>query len=357
MLHPPQRLSAEELDQLLHDGWRSTGQAMYYSDFLRSDEDDALHGVVQTRVSLKDFRFGRKQRRLLRKNGELFRVEIGPIDSLTYDYYRVNDLYAEVHPEKTREDLDFHTTTNYAGQVIPTYAVSVYLKDELIAFSFFNPGNRNVYSKAGIYDPKYVDFSLGNYTLLLEVQWAIDNGLEYYHPGYYSPTWPVFHYKLRLGKMDFKDCRDGKWKPLPNNDPDYPPNPYGVVEKALGEALPALQAAGLPFFLKEYPSFTARYFYPGHGGGLLDTPLLLQAERPLVNGVLPMIVYDFHTGEYIAFQPMRGDLRDTRVRLTGPTGIPRYPYPIRMGTVYYRTESVARLTDFLAAHVAVEGRG
>lgn len=346
LIRPEKPLSRAELDGWLHRGYRSTGQCLYYSDFLRA-EDDTLHGVIQTRLPLAGHEFKRKQRRLLRQNGDIFTVKVGPVRTLTPDFYAVNERYKTLHPDKTITTLWAYVDDGFGSQVLPTHAVEVFHQGVLVAFSFFDPGLRHVYSKTGVYDPRFAHYSLGNYTLLLEIEWAKAQGLEYYHPGYYAPTWPVFNYKLRLGPMEFKDCRDGAWKPMPGNDPHYPPDPVAVVRAAMAEAAKAAERRCLAVNVFEYPGFTARYFHEGDGGNLLDTPLFIRPVGVPDRWPDRLLSYNFHAGRYEVLNYVLSDLRDTRLQTVPDEAVNRFPHPIEVLSVVDASENADEMLRLL----------
>ncbi len=326
IIHPTQLLSLEAFDAYLTAGFRPAGQSVYFADYLRP-ANDGIYGCIQIRLPLKNFVFKPKHRRMLRQHGARFRTEIALASRLPdAEMYEVNTRYAAVFPDKTRLDLEFHLCNEANGlRTLHTYCAKVYDGEKLIAFSFFDVGKTVVYTKAGIYDPAYADYSLGTYTILLELDWAVHNGFRYYHPGYYAPAYPVFHYKLRFGPADYRDWQTGEWHPLPNNDPDFPPDPYAHNLAALEELQRELMLWGVSATLLEYPSCTARFHYPGTGGGLLDAPLVLKLRL----GPEGVIVFDNQTQQYVFCLTASSGLRDVKVRIQGPSGLPRSLFPLR----------------------------
>jgi arginine-tRNA-protein transferase len=87
----------------------------------------------------------------------------------------------------------------------------VYDGEQLIAFSFFDLGQQSISSIIGIYDEKYSRHSLGIYTMLAEVQFAIDSNIKYYYPGFVFNKPSPFDYKLRLGEFQTYDWKKGSW--------------------------------------------------------------------------------------------------------------------------------------------------
>lgn len=334
ILHPDKPLQPEELDQFLASGYRPSGQSIYTSDYLRTEEEDGVYGCIQLRLPLKSFRFKKRHRRLLSKNANYFRAEIAPASLPDEAMYEVNRRYMVEHPEKSRADVEFHLVSEHTGErVLNTHCLKVFLKDRLVAFSFFDVGRHTVYTKAGIYDPAFSHFSLGTYTLLLELQWAFAQQYDYYHPGYYAPEYPVFNYKLNFGPAEYRNCLTGQWECLPNNDPSLPPDPYRHNEAALLKAKAILDQRALPSTLLEYPSFTARFHYPNSGGRLLDVPFLLQLDHFLHTGQSIIMVYENMTSEYYCLSPQYSGLRDLKVHPIGPGGYPRYPKPVMVGYI------------------------
>ena len=324
------RLPGPKLDEFLTGGWRPVGQQMYTCDFIRTEWDEVF-GCIQLRLPLEEFKFRRKQRRLLRNNGARFRVRVGPATAVTREMREVNRRYMLCNPDKSRSDLEFHVGYYPERRFIDTHQIEVFDGEELVAFSYFDVGQRCMYSKAGIYDPGYRDFSLGTYTMLLELQWAMANGVHYYHPGYFSQDYPVFNYKLRLGPMQYRDCQAGEWRDLPGNDPAAPADPLHLQQEAQYLLSDALGRVGVKTRTKEYPSFTARFYYPGHGGGLVDAPYVCQLQGGIPEGRVTLVTYDHSTARYTLFNPGLSSLTDIKLQPVSQNGVTRYPRPVPRG--------------------------
>lgn len=206
----PTKINATELDEYLARGWRPLGQRIYTADFIQLELGE-IFSVIPTRLPLNDHQWSKSQRKLLRKNGQIFRTEIRTA-RIDQEKIRVNEQYLLEHPTKSTEELHIHTTFD-GRRIFNTMECAVYWKDELVAFSFFDFGEYSVYSKAGIYHPAFKDYSLGNYTMLKELEWCKYNQLEYYYPGYISPDIPLFDYKTKIGKVEFWNLQSRKWLP------------------------------------------------------------------------------------------------------------------------------------------------
>lgn len=330
IIHPTHALEPSDLDAFLERGWRPTGQSIYTSDYLRTD-DDELHGCVQIRMPLsQSFTFKKRHRKLLRRNADRFRIIHEPMAGMPdQELLNVNRLYMAVHPDKTREDLEYNVINEYGQRVLNTQVIRVYDRHRLVAFSYFDVGRRVMYTKAGIYDPEYKAHSLGLYTMLLEVEYALEQQFDYYYPGYYSPSFPAFDYKLRLGPMQYRDIASGKWLPHTTVGDTAPPDPLFKNRDKLLEARRMLNMAGIRAEFREYPSFTGRFRPTRQGENLmLDAPLLLLIGQPLPLEFYCVLTYDLEKQRYRYDVVRSANLYDMRVQVMSQHGTPRFTTPV-----------------------------
>ncbi len=261
-----------QLDDFLARGWRSTGQSVYNSSFLYL-ESQGMVGVLPTRLELRGTRFGKKSRRILRRGLDRFRTEYGPARPPDTDKERVNERYMENNGEKSLTNLDYHLYNTEGHTVLNTHETRVYDGDKLVAFSYFDLGERAAYSKAGIYDPAYASSSLGLFTLLFEVQLCRERGLDYFYPGYVAPESPVFNYKHRIGPLEFFAGRRATtpWLPYTDFAADQH-DPLAICLRKLSAIRQVLNLRGFAIALYSYPYNSACFSRPG---AYLDTAVLL----------------------------------------------------------------------------------
>lgn len=348
LLHlPTDPLRPSELDDYLTSGWRPTGQSVYTSDYLRTNED-ALYGCLQLRIPLADFHFKKRHRKLLRRNNELFRTEIRRANIPDEAMLAVNRRYLVDNPDKSQENLAFHVIGDQFRRVLDTWESRVYLKNQLIAFSYFDVGDKCVYAKAGIYDPAFGDYSLGTYTMLLELEWAKATGRAFYHPGYYAPQYPAFNYKLNYGPVEYRHPAQGTWQPLTGEPANHAADPYLLCETKLTALQQVLGEAGLQTRLLEYPSFTARYFYANTNleqEDLLDGALLLQPCGPGVPDEI-VIVYDLTENRYVCYETAWAGMQDFKLKPISPAnGRRRFDRPV---AIHHRILASDDPNDFAA---------
>lgn len=271
----PTRLSAPELDEYLARGWRPLGQRIYTADFIQLELGE-IFSVVPTRLPLADHQWRKSQRKLLRKNNLIFRTEIRPA-RIDQEKKRVNEHYLLENPTKSTDELHIHTEFD-GRQIFNTLECAVYLKEELVAFSFFDYGENSVYSKAGIYHPAFKDYSLGNYTMLKELEWSKKNNLSYYYPGYISPDVPLFDYKTKIGAVEFWNLQSRKWLPYHT----FERKQHGPLELLLNhtdELQSKLEDVGYQAPLYQYVFFEMQMMQKGMYK-LLEQPFFLLLHCP-----------------------------------------------------------------------------
>ena len=83
-----------------------------------------------------------------------------------------------------------------------------------------------------MYDPEYDRYSLGFYTMLLEIEYCMELGLKFYYPGYVVPGYSRFDYKLRIGDVDYFDLYSKEWLPFSALQCRLDCNPGYVAHKA-----------------------------------------------------------------------------------------------------------------------------
>lgn len=205
--HRPPNLFGRNLDVYLSKGWFRSGQLISTTHSLSLE--GKLYYPVRTRLPLKGYTFRKSLRKIWRKN-QHFKVicqkaEITDEQEALYQKFIVRfDSY--IAPTLQESLLDFETTSIY-----DTYEMAIYAEDKLIAVSFFDVGEVAMASIMGVFDPEYGKYSLGIYTMLLEINFGRINNFDYYYPGYVIPGYPKFDYKLRIGAVEFYDTENDIW--------------------------------------------------------------------------------------------------------------------------------------------------
>ncbi len=253
--HTPFVLSPESLDQHLAAAWYRMGSSIFTTHFLFFN--GRPYSAIWIRLDLRSFTFSKSQRKLLRRNGQLFSTRVGP---------RVIDAEREALYEAYADDFDGRLSATISDSledygeesVFNTHEVTVRdrVSKELVATSYFDIGDNSAASILGIYRPLLKQFSLGYYTMLLEIESCLERGLRYYYPGYVVPGYRRFDYKLRLGNSQYFDIRTSAWLPYAGNT-DESIGPTERQLSALSGVVALLKEHSVERRVLTYPLFEA----------------------------------------------------------------------------------------------------
>lgn len=203
------RVTPQQLDQLLADGWRHFGTQFFrYSlGFYESD----IRRVIPLRIRLTDFSISKSQRRVLRENTDVH-VVIGPIE-ITDESVALFERHKQRFKSGVPDSIyDFLSTqpSRIPGEGLQ---LAVRLDDRLIAATYFDVGDRSVSAVYGMFDPELARRSLGIFTMLKVIEFAVENGKELYYQGYSYEGESFYDYKKRFRGTESYDW-NGNWTPF-----------------------------------------------------------------------------------------------------------------------------------------------
>lgn len=268
----PSSISGEELDTYLANAWYRMGQAIFTCHFLFFE--DNLFSPLWTRLPLKGYQFRKSLRKIISRNQQKFRTIFRPA-VLDDEKENLFQKYRSKFNGRLSPTLKDNLLDNREYNIYATYEVAVYEKDRLVAFSFFDLGRNSLASIKGVYEPDFAADSLGLYTMLQEIQFGLDQGFEYFYPGYVVPGFSRFDYKLRIGKpeeVQFYDLKYRRWRPYSLFQAEQ--LPVRVLTEKLSEAAIALNQMGINCQILFYPAYEANIF--GYANEqFLESPLFL----------------------------------------------------------------------------------
>lgn len=294
-------LSPESLDWYLGKGWYRMGANIFTTHFLFFQ--DRPYSAIWIRIDLRTFSFSKSQRKLMRRNAKLFDVDRGPrvIDTERNELYQryAADFDGRLSPtiSDSLEDFEGRETIFNTWETTVRERVS----GKLVGVSYFDLGDDAAASILGVYDPKLKSFSVGYYTMLLEMQYCIELGMQYYYPGYVVPGYHRFDYKLRLGASEYFDLHTDGWLPYDHEAIDVN-GPTEIQKKALGILAGQLTALNG----HQGPEI---YTYPLFEAGLYDVWNENYVPYPFfyplgtdANGHMLIVVFDPRDREYLVLQ-------------------------------------------------------
>jgi len=341
-------LSPESLDWYLGKGWYRMGATIFTTHFLYFK--GRPYSAIWIRVDLKDFKFSKSQRKLMRRNAALFNTSISPriIDSERDELYKI---YAEDFDGRLSPTIS-DSLEDYSGDtVFNTFEVSVREKvsNRLVAASYFDLGAETAASILGIYDPALKSFSLGYYTMLLEMEHCLAQGMRYYYPGYVVPGYHRFDYKLRLGESQYFDLKSDSWLSYDQETVEET-GPVESQRSFLSALAGALRKKGANTELYTYPMFEAGFYDMWHEGYVPYPYILPLGQDPERNVII--VIFDPREQEFrllscihmaenqIMFSPI-SQVEDRQGKY--------FTNLLSINTVLFRSDSAGTITKACAA--------
>jgi len=200
-----EQVEAAKLDELLNNGWRHFGTNFFRYSLGIYELD--IRRVIPLRIRLDEFSLSKSQRRVLKRNADL-QIAIQPIkitDEVTSLFERHKQRFKTGVP-----DTIYDFISGDSAAPCDTFEMSVRMDGRLAAVSYFDIGERSVSAVYGMFDPKFPSRSLGIFTMLKEIEFAIANGKELYYQGYSYEGSSFYDYKKRFYGSEAFDWK-GNW--------------------------------------------------------------------------------------------------------------------------------------------------
>jgi arginyl-tRNA--protein-N-Asp/Glu arginylyltransferase len=197
-------------DDYLAEGWRLLGRSIVRHNF--SMCRGKICHTIPLRIRLPNFEPSKSQRQLLRRNRHL-EVRLDPI-RLGPAKQALFELHSRRFNERRPDALASFLSQQAHREPVAGSEFSVYDRGELIASSYFHLGEQGVSGTYCVYDPDYTRYSLGTYTMLLELLYTREIGKQFYYHGYCYDVPSAFDYKLNFNQLEAMNWRTGDWYPL-----------------------------------------------------------------------------------------------------------------------------------------------
>jgi arginine-tRNA-protein transferase len=208
-------VAPQQLDALLADGWRHFGTHFFRYNLGFYEREIRL--VIPLRVDLTSFAFSKSQRRIVGKNQDL-RTVVRPIE-ITAEKEALFERHKQRFKEGVPESLNDFLSFDPACVPCKAREVCVYDNEKLLAASFFDVGERAISGVYAMFEPTETGRSLGIYTMLLEIEYALANGKTFYYQGYAYEGNSFYDYKKRFSGLERYDWR-GNWKRYAEKETD-----------------------------------------------------------------------------------------------------------------------------------------
>lgn len=302
----PRAIGPDAIDDYLERGWFRFGGTMRTTRYTVWEERD-LRTTLWTRTDLRDgFRWSKSNRRLLNKVRRNLRVveQEARLDEAHEDLYQ--RYIRHVGGERPANLLDFLGGEEQHA-CFATREMAIYDGDQLVAFSYFDPGRTGLMSLLGVYEPERSRDSLGYATMALEVDLALERGMDFHYSGYVLPGEPRMDYKTRVGGMQYLCPDDLSWKDWDTLDVDRLPDRRALASlDDVGRSLvrygiPARRALNPLFEIADSPAISER---------MVDEPVFLMVGRGAQP--VPLVTWDDVTRRYDLFMGQPAVIRHRR---------------------------------------------
>ncbi len=207
-------LTDDELDFYLSLGFRHFGIHFYRYD-VGTFREKKVH-VLPLRINLKYFKKSKSQKKIWNKN-QHFQTRI----EKTNITEEINILF-DKHKNRFKEYIPdtIYTFINEENpSEIPCNMNQVVVLDneKIIAVSFLDVGKNSTSSIYGMFDPDYEEYSLGIFTMLLEIEFSNLNNKSFYYPGYAYVEQSFYDYKKQFFGLESLNYYSGIWSSYERN--------------------------------------------------------------------------------------------------------------------------------------------
>ncbi len=210
---------------VIHRGWRRFGKYYFHPICKGCNECKSL------RINVSEYHYTKSQRRAIRRNKDTQIIVQKP--TLTKAHI---DLYNKYHAYKhDKDNWDFRKISqreyheNFVDGAQEFGKEVLYIKDDkLIGVDLIDVLDDGISSIYFYYDPDYTKLSLGNYSLLYQINLANILDLEWIYLGYWVDGCKAFAYKPKFQPQEILDgfpdiSETANWNPivLPTNNGDF----------------------------------------------------------------------------------------------------------------------------------------
>ena len=199
------KVTPAQLDTLLANGWRHFGT--YFFRYNLGMVGDDIRLVTPLRIRLSEFSFSKSQRRVLRDNADLtIKIEPLSVDVQAEELFHRHKLRFDHHPPETIYEF---LSRDAGSSPCETKQIRVFDNEKLIAVSYFDVGQRACSGVYAIFEPSESKRGLGIFTMLKEIEFAIESGREFYYQGYAYEGESFYDYKKRFRGTELFNWKDG----------------------------------------------------------------------------------------------------------------------------------------------------
>jgi arginine-tRNA-protein transferase len=202
---PPDEVISDEVapevfDELFANGW------YHFNQKFRRYIDRVRYRSLPLRIRLENFKPSKSQRRVLRINADL------SVKRLPLFVEKDSEECVLFRRHNTRFSDKAPKLIQLPRQGERNRKFHVFDGEKLIAASYFETGAYASHAYYATFDPDIQWRSLGTLTILKEIEYAKENGNEFYYLGYAFDKPSFYDYKKRFIGLESYDWNTMEWK-------------------------------------------------------------------------------------------------------------------------------------------------
>lgn len=199
------KLDEFEIDLLFATGWRKFG-LLFFRPVCTS-----CRKCIPVRIPVGDVVFSKSQRRVMRKNRNTV-VRFGRLKCSD----ELFSIYKEHSNVRFNKDVTFEEfKDNLCNSACPSLLSQYYVDDILVGAGFLDRSSEALSSVYFIFKQSAESLSLGNYSILRELQYVREIGLRYYYLGYFIKGCTTMEYKNHFFPCEHFNWESGHWVNVP----------------------------------------------------------------------------------------------------------------------------------------------
>ena len=161
---------------------------------------------MSARISSREFKPSKSQKRILLKNSDIVRV-VNPALATDAQYDLFKQYITERHPNGGMSDMDANDFTAMIEETnVESKLIEYYAKKngelELISFSLVDILDDGISMVYSVFNPDFKEKSLGTYMILDHSNLALEMNLQYVYLGYWVQGSSKMDYKKRFSSLE-----------------------------------------------------------------------------------------------------------------------------------------------------------
>ena len=191
-------------DRFMEDGFRRSG------GFLYSTNCNGCQACEAIRLDVSLFKPNRSQKRALKKGNDHLRTVMGPAlsDQRRTDLFNKHRSIRGLN--RNGADIDEDEFRMFLSETcLNTFEMAYYHDDDLIGVAICDLGKNSMSAVYTFYDPDFSAMSPGTFSVMKQVEFCVDRGLQYLYLGYFIAESSHMRYKQNF--RPHERLQHGEW--------------------------------------------------------------------------------------------------------------------------------------------------